>query len=169
MAELKHLSTAWDVDRFIVLEEEKLVVIRFSAYEGGLQRLSRKKENGTLEADEDEAVEEHFRNTAIMDDTLVKVAPLVRKFCTIYAVDINEVPDFNQLYELHDPADPFAVMFFYKNKHMKVDLKTGNNNKINFPISDPEQLIIIIQEVFLAGKKKQNMVRSQLSFSNVRR
>lgn len=41
-------------------------------------------------------------------------------------VDITEVPDFNKMYELYDPC---TVMFFYRNKHMMIDLGTGNNNK----------------------------------------
>jgi hypothetical protein len=32
------------------------------------------------------------------------------------------------MYELYDPC---TVMFFYRNKHIMIDLGTGNNNKIN--------------------------------------
>jgi hypothetical protein len=37
-------------------------------------------------------------------------------------VDISEVPDFNTMYELYDPC---TVMFFFRNKHIMVDLGTG--------------------------------------------
>ncbi len=48
-------------------------------------------------------------------------------------VDITEVPDFNKMYELYDPC---TVMFFYRNKHMMIDLGTGNNNKNILPYND---------------------------------
>jgi U5 snRNP protein, DIM1 family len=89
----------------------------------------------------------------IMDETLLNVSERVKNFAVIYLVDITEVPDFNkaspwrhccplgcpvrsssplgivgQMYELYDPC---TVMFFYRNKHIMIDLGTGNNNKIN--------------------------------------
>ena len=44
-------------------------------------------------------------------------------------MDITKVPDFNTMYELYDPV---TVMFFYRNKHIMIDLGTGNNNKITW-------------------------------------
>ena len=37
----------------------------------------------------------------------------------MYLVDITEVPDFNKMYELYDPC---TIMFFYRNKHIMIDL-----------------------------------------------
>lgn len=45
------------------------------------------------------------------------------------------------MYELYDPC---TVMFFFRNKHIMVDLGTGNNNKINWPLEDKQELIDII-------------------------
>ena len=60
-----------------------------------------------------------------MDEILYKVADKIINFAVIYLVDITLVPDFNTMYELYDPV---TVMFFYRNKHMMIDLGTGNNN-----------------------------------------
>ncbi|KAM0865308.1 hypothetical protein ACQ4PT_043352 [Festuca glaucescens] len=49
----------------------------------------------------------------------------VKNFAVIYLVDITEIPDFNTMYELYDPS---TVMFFFRNKHIMIDLGTGNNN-----------------------------------------
>lgn len=57
-----------------------------------------------------------------MDEVLCSVAPLVANFAVVYLVDITEVPDFNTMYELYDPC---TVMFFFRNKHIMVDLGTG--------------------------------------------
>jgi DIM1 family U5 snRNP protein len=46
------------------------------------------------------------------------------------------------MYELYDPC---TVMFFYRNKHIMVDLGTGNNNKINWSIDDKQEMIDIIE------------------------
>jgi DIM1 family U5 snRNP protein len=45
-----------------------------------------------------------------MDEVLALVAETIKNFAIIYLVDINEVPDFNTLYELYDPS---TVMFFF--------------------------------------------------------
>lgn len=216
MAELIHLSTPWDVDRFIVMEESKVVLVRFSKYESRLPaswRLRRKRTREVVrrnrqeqeellgsdearvddEASEDERTaaennltnsaddtlqsfglsedeikirEAHVRRCAQMDDVLVTVAPQVRKFCTVYAVDTEEVPEFDKLYELDNPDETFAIMFFYRNRHLKLDLSTGNNNKINFMVS-PAELIQIIDVAYKAGKEGKSTVNSELRFSNV--
>ncbi|OZJ05457.1 hypothetical protein BZG36_01645 [Bifiguratus adelaidae] len=57
-------------------------------------------------------------------------------------MDITEVPDFNKMYELYDEC---TVMFFFRNKHMMVDLGTRNNNKINWALVDKQELIDIIE------------------------
>ena len=36
-------------------------------------------------------------------------------------------------------------MFFYRNKHIMVDLGTGNNNKINWALTDKQEMIKIIE------------------------
>lgn len=68
-----------------------------------------------------------------MDEILLKVAEYLKNIAVIYLVDIQQVPDFNTMYELYDPV---TIMFFYRNKHMMIDLGTGNNNKINWALTD---------------------------------
>eukprot|EP00744_Colponema_vietnamica_P030050 GILI01046607.1.p1 GENE.GILI01046607.1~~GILI01046607.1.p1 ORF type:complete len:216 (-),score=43.82 GILI01046607.1:38-685(-) len=210
MAELVHLSTPWDVDRFIVTEENKLVLVRFSKYESRLPaswRLKRKRNREAIAKAEKEAVlgldsariddmsdddaaapqvasssddtlqafglnedeikirEEHVRRCSQIDAVLVSVAPQVRKFCVVYAVDTEEVPEFDKLYELDDPDETFGIMFFYRNRHLKLDLSTGNNNKINFLVGASE-LIQIIDVAYKAGKEGKTTVNSELRFGN---
>ena len=86
---LPHLHTAWDVDRSIVLEEKRVVVVRFG-----------RDEDATCMA---------------MDDALAGIAESVKNFAVIFLVNIGEVPDFNDMYELYDPC---TVMFFFRNKHI---------------------------------------------------
>ncbi|KAL1774520.1 thioredoxin 4A isoform X1, partial [Sigmodon hispidus] len=51
-------------------------------------------------------------------------------------MDITEVPDFKKMYKLYDPG---TVMFFFRNKHIMIDLGTGNNNKISWAMEDKQE------------------------------
>ena len=48
-----------------------------------------------------------------------RTAEKIKNFASMYLVDITEVPDFNKMYELYDPC---TIMFFYRNKHIMIDL-----------------------------------------------
>ncbi|GAB0086220.1 hypothetical protein DMENIID0001_002250 [Sergentomyia squamirostris] len=56
----------------------------------------------------------------------------------------------NLKYELYDP---FTVMFFFRNKHIMIDLSTGNNNKINWPLEDKHDMIEIVETVYRGARK----------------
>jgi DIM1 family U5 snRNP protein len=70
-------------------------------------------------------------------------------------VDIDEVQDFTNMYELYDDC---TTMFFYRNKHVMVDLGTGNNNKINWASADKGELIDIIEMVYRGARKGRGLV-----------
>ncbi|KAG0616751.1 hypothetical protein M758_5G139700 [Ceratodon purpureus] len=133
---LRHLHNAFHVDQVIQNEEERVTIIRFGC-------------------DSDVACME-------MDEVLVKVAKKIKKFAVIYLVDIKEVPDFNVMYELYDPC---TVMFFFRNKHIMVDLGTGNNNKINWALKDKEEFIAIVETVYKRAKKGRGLVVSPKDYS----
>eukprot|EP00474_Spongospora_subterranea_P008556 CRZ09014.1 hypothetical protein [Spongospora subterranea] len=133
---LPHLTSGWAVDQAILSEEERVVVIRFGH-------------------DDD-------RTCMLMDETLFGIAEKVKNFAVIYVVDITLVPDFNTMYELFDQC---TVMFFYRNKHIMVDLSTGNNNKINWAMTNKQELIDIIETVFKGARKGRGLVISPKDYS----
>ena len=100
---LPPLNNGWEVDQAIVTEEDRVVVIRFGR-----------------DADP---------TCMVQDEVLASIAEKVKNFAVVYLVDIDAVPDFNSMYELYDAC---TTMFFYRNKHIMVDLGTGDNNKINW-------------------------------------
>lgn len=134
---LPHLDSAWEVDQAILTQAEKVVVIRWG----------------------------HDYDPACMqtDELLFKVAYDVKNFVVIYLVDISEVPEFNAMYELYDPC---TMMFFYKNRHIMVDFGTGNNNKLNFPLSGKQELIDILETVYRGGSKGKGLVISPHDYSS---
>lgn len=133
---LQHLHNGWQVDQAILSEEDRVVVIRFG----------------------------HDWDTTCMkmDDILLSIADKVSNFAVIYLVDITEVPDFNKMYELYDPC---TVMFFFRNKHIMVDLGTGNNNKINWALESTQEMIDIIETVYRGARKGRGLVVSPKDYS----
>ncbi|KAL2644068.1 hypothetical protein R1flu_011655 [Riccia fluitans] len=98
---LPHLHSGWAVDQAIMAEEERAVVIRFGH-------------------DWDETCMQ-------MDEVLASVAETIKNLAVIYLVDITEVPDFNTMYELYDPC---TIMFFFRNKHIMIDLGTEEPGRV---------------------------------------
>ncbi|PLN79709.1 pre-mRNA splicing factor Dim1 [Aspergillus taichungensis] len=133
---LPHLHTAWHTDQAILSESERLVVIRFG--------------------------KDGHPDCLRQDDVLAKVAEKVKTFAVIYLCDIDEVPDFNSMYELYDPM---TIMFFFRNKHMMCDFGTGNNNKLNWLLEDKQELIDIIETIYRGAKKGRGLVVSPKDYS----
>ena len=75
---------------------------------------------------------------------------------------VFQVPDFNKMYELYDPC---TTMFFYRNKHIMIDLGTGNNNKINWAMEDDQEFIDIVETVFRGARKGRGLVVSPKDYS----
>jgi U5 snRNP protein, DIM1 family len=97
-----------------------------------------------------------------VDEALYGIAEKVKNFAVIYLVDITEVPDFNPMYEL---VDEVTLMFFHRNKHIMVDLGTGNNNKVNWCLDEKQELIDIIECVYRGAKKGKGLVVSPKDYS----
>lgn len=133
---LPHLHSGWEVDQAILTEEDRVVVIRFGR--------------------------DAEQTCMIQDEVLFGIAEKVKNFAVIYLVDIDEVPDFNGMYELYDAC---TTMFFYRNKHIMVDLGTGNNNKINWALPDKQELIDIIEIVYRGARKGRGLVVSPKDYS----
>lgn len=68
-----------------------------------------------------------------------------------------QVTAFNAMYELYDPC---TCMFFFRNKHIMIDLGTGNNNKINWAMNDKQEFIDIIEVVYRGARKGRGLVVS---------
>ena len=101
-----------------------------------------------------------------MDETLYGIAEKTRNFAVYYLVDISEVPDFNAMYELYDQC---TVMFFFRNKHMLIDLGTGDNNKITWAIENKQEMIDIVETIYRGAKKGKGLVVAPKDYSTKNR
>jgi len=133
---LPHLDSGYAVDQAILSEEDRAVIIRFG--------------------------HDWDPSCMKMDETLYHVADKIKNFAVVYLVDISEVPYFNTMYELYDPV---TVMFFFRNKHIMIDLGTGNNNKINWPMQDKQEFIDIVEVVYRGARKGRGLVVSPKDYS----
>lgn len=53
----------------------------------------------------------------------------------------------------------FLAAFFFlspRNKHMMIDLGTGNNNKINWAMNNKQELIDIMETIYRGARKGTN-------------
>ncbi|KAM9694990.1 LOW QUALITY PROTEIN: thioredoxin-like protein 4A [Trichechus inunguis] len=93
------------------------------------------------------------------DEVLYSIAEKAKNFAVIYLLDITEVPDFNEMYQLYDLC---TVMFFLGNKHIMIDLGTGNNNNINWA-KDKQEMINIM--IYHGARKGRGLVMSPKDYS----
>lgn len=57
------------------------------------------------------------------------------------------------------------LAFLLRNKHIMVDLGTGNNNKINWAMNDKQEFIDIVETVYRGARKGRGLVVSPKDYS----
>ena len=135
---LPHLRSGWAVDQAILTEEERVVVIRFGRdADATCMRMDEVRDPSfphsplaparhpptcDLGSDAPLLPPRELTRPISRAQTLASVADKVKNFAVIYCVDLDEVPDFNTMYELYDPC---TLMFFFRNKHIMVSASRG--------------------------------------------
>ena len=175
---LPHLHSGWAVDQAILSEESRVVVLRFGhdwdktcmQMDEVLYKTAEKMKRCVrhllpplpyrcLPFSSRFFVAARSGSTYSLN---VFAPPVLRSFAVVYLVDTTEVPDFNTMYELYDPC---TTMFFYRNKHIMIDLGTGNNNKINWPMNNTQEFIDVVTTVFNGARKGRGLVISPKDYS----
>lgn len=111
LAEPQYLASAEHVDQTLLAERQRAVLLRFG-----------RRNDPT---------------TATVDVLLHEAAHELWLYCVIYLVDLDDVPDFIDVYELYDPC---SLMCFYRNKPLVVDVGHGPDTKITWPLYDSGRL-----------------------------
>ncbi|GKT26810.1 Dim1 family like protein [Aduncisulcus paluster] len=133
---LKHLKHAYAIEQALEFFQEKVVILRF-----GIE-----SDIGCME----------------IDELLYNIEPKLAKFAVIYAIDLEEVSDFTEVYELYST---YNIMFFFRNKHIQVDCGSGDNTKIDFSITEEEEFIAIVELVYEAGLKGRGLAVAPKQYS----
>eukprot|EP00929_Paragymnodinium_shiwhaense_P014585 TRINITY_DN122505_c0_g1_i1.p1 TRINITY_DN122505_c0_g1~~TRINITY_DN122505_c0_g1_i1.p1 ORF type:complete len:158 (+),score=31.25 TRINITY_DN122505_c0_g1_i1:47-475(+) len=126
---LSHLHSAWAVEKAVTEEESKVVLLRFGY-------------------DYDPACME-------TDELLVAASKQVETICEMHLVDIKEVPDFTSQYELYDPC---TLMFFYRGRHVQLELGLGDRFKINWPIGNVRDLVNVVEAVHRGAQQGRDLI-----------
>lgn len=132
---LRHLYSDIDVDAAIRAEEQRVVILRFGR-DGDTKCMH-------------------------MDKVLATVQKDVVYFACIYVVDIDNVPDYQIKYELYGQC---TIMFFFRNKHIKVDFGTGKNIKIHWALTKEREFASIVESVFQGARRGTGVVVSAWNF-----
>lgn len=59
----------------------------------------------------------------------------------------------------------FCRCLCFRNKHIMIDLGTGNNNKINWTMEDKQEMIDIVETVYRGARKGRGLVVSPKDYS----
>ncbi|CAE8662491.1 unnamed protein product, partial [Polarella glacialis] len=115
---LQHLHSPWAVEKAITGDDSRVLLLRFG--------------------------HDYDPECKLMDDVLLSVRDTIKARCEIFLIDISEVPDFAQQYELYDPC---TLMFFYRGRHVQLELGLGECYKITWPIGGQKDLVAVVEAV----------------------
>ncbi|CAN0128679.1 unnamed protein product [Pylaiella littoralis] len=177
---LPHLRTGWAVDQAIINEEERVVCLRFGhdhdvtcmQMDEVLAGIAEDVKNfcAIYVVDVSQETPPWWRvySSSLQNHNGIctgMCSPLSRRgsgdYPRLFAYSL-QVPDFNDMYELYDPC---TVMFFFRNKHIMIDLGTGNNNKISWAFNNKQEMIDIMEVVYRGARKGRGLVVSPKDYS----
>eukprot|EP00928_Gymnodinium_smaydae_P072665 TRINITY_DN55994_c0_g1_i1.p2 TRINITY_DN55994_c0_g1~~TRINITY_DN55994_c0_g1_i1.p2 ORF type:complete len:143 (-),score=24.18 TRINITY_DN55994_c0_g1_i1:189-617(-) len=127
--ELPHLHSGCAVERVVTTEAEKVLLLRFG--------------------------HDYDPECMEIDEVLAAVLPRVQQYCQIHLVDTKEVPDFCQQYELYDPC---TLMFFYRGRHVQIEMGMGDRFKITWAPHGKEELVDLIETVHRGAQQGRDLV-----------
>eukprot|EP00930_Biecheleria_cincta_P066043 TRINITY_DN52008_c0_g1_i1.p1 TRINITY_DN52008_c0_g1~~TRINITY_DN52008_c0_g1_i1.p1 ORF type:complete len:143 (+),score=30.08 TRINITY_DN52008_c0_g1_i1:47-475(+) len=126
---LAHLHTAWQVEKAVTEEDAKVVLLRFG--------------------------HDYDPECMLMDEVLLSVQDAIVAKCQTFLVDVGEVPEFTQQYELHDPC---TLMFFYKGRHLQLELGLGERYKITWPIGGQKEVQAVVEAVHRGAQQGRDLI-----------
>mmetsp|Transcript_91153 Transcript_91153/g.231973 ORF Transcript_91153/g.231973 Transcript_91153/m.231973 type:complete len:143 (+) Transcript_91153:80-508(+) len=137
---LGHLHSAWAVEQAVTGEESRVVLLRFG--------------------------HDHDPECMLMDEVLLEASIALEEACRISLVDIKEVPDFTQQYELYDPC---TLMFFYRGRHLQLELGLGDRYKITWPVGGSQELTDIVEAVIRGARQGRDLIVATRDYSRTYR
>ncbi|KAL0236673.1 hypothetical protein PCE1_000071 [Barthelona sp. PCE] len=86
----------------------------------------------------------------IILEIINNISEEVCRFAAIGYFDISNNSDFNLMYEFNSPHN---LMFFFEGRHILIDSEEGDRNKIDFVIDNEQDMIDVIERVFVGASK----------------
>ncbi|GAA5840867.1 hypothetical protein JCM9279_001246 [Rhodotorula babjevae] len=168
---LPRLESGWHVDQAILAEESRVVVIRFGhdwdsdcmRHDETLLRTAEKVKNMAVIYTVDITQVPDFNKMYELYDPCTTMFFYVRLALPLLLPEPSE--------ECRMPARtlltclPSSSLDPQRNKHIMVDLGTGNNNKVNWAVEDDQELIDLIETVYRGASKGRGLVVSPKDYS----
>merc|ERR1711879_672296 len=133
---LSHLHSAWAVEQAVTTEQAKVVLLRFG--------------------------HDYDPECLLTDEVLASARELVRDICAIHLVDTKEVPEFSQQYELYDPC---TLLFFFRGRHVQLELGIGDRYKITWPVGGVKELVDITEAVHRGAQQGRHLIVASRDYS----
>uniref|UniRef100_A0A7R9ZYB7 Thioredoxin-like protein n=1 Tax=Pyrodinium bahamense TaxID=73915 RepID=A0A7R9ZYB7_9DINO len=133
---LSHLHSAWAVEQAVSSDESRVVLLRFG--------------------------HDYDPECMLMDELLLNAKDAVHATCSIHLVDIKEVPDFSQQYELYDPC---TLMFFFRGRHLQLELGLGDRYKITWPLGGTKELADVVEAVHRGAQQGRDLIVATRDYS----
>ncbi|KAJ8296126.1 Thioredoxin-like protein 4A [Rhodotorula toruloides] len=179
---LPKLESGWHVDQAILAEESRVVVIRFGhdwdpecmVHDETLFKIAEKVKNMAVIYTVDITQVPDFNKMYELYDACTtmffyrQLLPLFLPFSAPPPTLSPLTSPATSLAHINDARDSKLVLHSIdarRNKHIMIDLGTGNNNKINWGVADQQELIDIIETVYRGASKGRGLVVSPRDYS----
>nr|ACU45164.1 Dim1 [Prorocentrum minimum] len=101
----------------------------------------------------------------MMDEVLKSAQPTVEPLCAIYTVDVREVPQCIQEFQLAGPS-PIALMFFFRGRPIQLDLGEGKRGaKITWALGNQQEFLDLCEAFCRGAQQGREVVTAPRDYS----
>merc|ERR1712232_1022848 len=99
-----------------------------------------------------------------MDQVIASTIDAVQSHCSIYAVDVREVPECVQEFNL--AGQSLALVFFFKGKPLRIDVGKGNlQTAITWAIEDRQEFVDLVEAVCRGAQQGRDFIVAPRDYS----
>eukprot|EP00435_Cladocopium_sp_Y103_P025297 s657_g6.t1 len=136
MSALPHLSSAYSVEQAVLGEHGKVLCLRFG--------------------------QDFSPECMKMDEVLTSAAQTVESACSIYAVDVRDVPESVTEFQLAAPAQ---LIFFFRGKPLELDLGRGPQRKVDFVPNSRQEFLDLVEAVCRGAQQGMTLIMAPKDYS----
>mmetsp|Transcript_49404 Transcript_49404/g.92608 ORF Transcript_49404/g.92608 Transcript_49404/m.92608 type:complete len:143 (+) Transcript_49404:41-469(+) len=133
---LPRLSSAYLVEQAVLGEQSKVVCLRFG--------------------------QDFSPECMRMDEVLSSAAEALAPACSIYAVDMREVPECVTEFQLAASAQ---LIFFFKGKVLELDLGSGPQRKVDLALSGRQEFMDLVEAVCRGAQQGMQLIVAPRDYS----
>mmetsp|Transcript_115643 Transcript_115643/g.360188 ORF Transcript_115643/g.360188 Transcript_115643/m.360188 type:complete len:144 (+) Transcript_115643:62-493(+) len=96
------------------------------------------------------------------DELLAGVARDVESVCSVYAVDVREVPECVGQFQL---SEPVSLAFFFRGRPLKLDLGAGPVQVFARPLQSRQELLDLVEAVSRGAAQGRDLILCPKDYS----